>query len=135
MVTLFFCPKLSAETGQFLYGYKPQVFKVSITLSLTSFSSIPLTLNPNATSSKIIVLDIIWFGFWRTTPISSPLSLIVFPSKLFPSNIISPFDSLKKPHISLDIVDLPAPFFPTTLTISPLLILKLISLNISFFLS
>ena len=66
MVTRFFWPKLSAEMGQLRNGYKPQTFSVSSTLARISASVRPLPCRPSATSSKIIVLEIIWFGFCMT---------------------------------------------------------------------
>ena len=66
MVTRFFCPKDSAEMGQLRNGYSPHTRSVSSTRARVSASLRPSAARPSATSSKIMVLEIIWLGFCIT---------------------------------------------------------------------
>ena len=66
MVTRFFWPKLSAEMGQLRKGYSPQTFRVSSTRWRICSWVISLPCKASATSSKIMVLEIIWLGFCIT---------------------------------------------------------------------
>ena len=72
--TRFFWPKLSAETGQCLIGYRPQIRRVSFTLRSISSAGTPRTWSPSPTSSAIIGLLIICSGDCITRPILSPRS-------------------------------------------------------------
>ena len=66
MVTRFFWPKLRALIGQLRKGYRPQIFSVASTRLRISVSSRSALRSPSATSSKIMVLEIIWLGFCIT---------------------------------------------------------------------
>ena len=51
IVTRFFCPKLKADTGHFLKGSSPQIFRAFSTFGPISSSGTPRMRRPRATSS------------------------------------------------------------------------------------
>ena len=115
----FFCPKERCSPGLPATSASPTAASAVSTRSQTSSSGRPMLRGPNATSSRMLVMNSMLSGSWKTTPTRWRTPLTVSGVTATFSIATTPSCACVMPFRWPISVDLPAPLGPSSATRSP----------------